>query len=59
MFDFLSSFAPGLQGEALWLPLVWSGLLAIAVAMYVIVDGFDLGVGILFTSAAARTGATG
>jgi cytochrome bd ubiquinol oxidase subunit II len=51
MFDFLNSFAPGLEGEAFWLPLVWSGLLAIAVAMYVIVDGFDLGVGILFTAA--------
>src|SRR3954453_6677344 len=51
MFDFLSTFAPGLDGQAFWLPLVWSGLLAIAVAMYVIADGFDLGVGILFTSA--------
>ena len=51
MLDFLTSFAPGLEGQAFWLPLVWSGLLAIAVAMYVIADGFDLGVGILFTSA--------
>ena len=39
------------QGLAFWLPLIWAGLLAFAVAMYVIVDGFDLGVGILFTSA--------
>ena len=32
----------------------------VAVAMYVIVDGFDLGVGILFNAAeSARTGATG
>ena len=30
------------------LPLVWAGLLAIAVFMYVLLDGFDLGVGILF-----------
>jgi cytochrome d ubiquinol oxidase subunit II len=51
MLGFLTSFAPGLEGQAFWLPLVWSGLLAIAVVMYVIVDGFDLGVGILFTSA--------
>src|SRR3954449_12829408 len=30
------------------LPLIWAGVLAIAVAMYVILDGFDLGIGILF-----------
>ena len=29
----------------------WSALLALAVAMYVVIDGFDLGVGILFTAA--------
>ncbi|HEY8382079.1 MAG TPA: cytochrome d ubiquinol oxidase subunit II [Microvirga sp.] len=51
MPEFLTAFAPGLEGEAFWLPLVWSGLLAIAVVMYVIVDGFDLGIGILFTAA--------
>ena len=39
------------EGLAFWLPLIWSGLLAIAVAMYVVVDGFDLGVGILFKAA--------
>ena len=39
------------EGPAFWLPLVWAGLLAIAVAMYVVIDGFDLGVGILFTAA--------
>src|SRR5215216_1779386 len=55
MLDFLTSFTGGLQGEAFWLPLIWSGLLAIAVAMYVIVDGFDLGVGILFTSARSES----
>ncbi len=32
----------------LWVPLVWAGLLATAVALYVILDGFDLGIGILF-----------
>ena len=31
-----------------WLPLVWAAILAIAVALYVILDGFDLGLGILF-----------
>ena len=30
------------------LPLIWAGLIAIAVLMYVLLDGFDLGVGILF-----------
>jgi cytochrome d ubiquinol oxidase subunit II len=40
---------PDTAGMAFWLPLVWSGLIAVAVAMYVIMDGFDLGVGILFT----------
>ncbi len=30
------------------LPLIWAGLLAVAVFMYVLLDGFDLGVGILF-----------
>jgi cytochrome d ubiquinol oxidase subunit II len=31
-----------------YLPLIWAALLGTAVAMYVILDGFDLGVGILF-----------
>ncbi len=30
------------------LPLIWAGILGIAVAFYVILDGFDLGIGILF-----------
>ncbi|HVY33904.1 MAG TPA: cytochrome d ubiquinol oxidase subunit II [Caulobacteraceae bacterium] len=30
------------------LPLIWAGVLAVAVLMYVLLDGFDLGVGILF-----------
>ena len=30
------------------LPLIWAGLIGVAVAFYVILDGFDLGVGILF-----------
>ncbi len=33
---------------AYWLPVVWASLIAVAVAMYVILDGFDLGLGILF-----------
>ncbi|WP_048861361.1 cytochrome d ubiquinol oxidase subunit II, partial [Acidisphaera rubrifaciens] len=32
------------------LPLVWAGLIAVAVLAYVLLDGFDLGVGILFAA---------
>ncbi|MBV9567114.1 MAG: cytochrome d ubiquinol oxidase subunit II [Hyphomicrobiales bacterium] len=32
----------------IYLPLIWAGLLAVAVGLYVILDGFDLGIGILF-----------
>jgi cytochrome d ubiquinol oxidase subunit II len=31
-----------------YLPVIWSGVIGTAVAMYVILDGFDLGIGILF-----------
>jgi cytochrome d ubiquinol oxidase subunit II len=34
------------------LPLIWAGILALAVLLYVMLDGFDLGVGILFPFAA-------
>ena len=34
------------------LPMIWAGLLAVAVLMYILLDGFDLGVGILFPFAA-------
>ena len=30
------------------LPLIWAGVLAVAVLLYVVLDGFDLGIGILF-----------
>ena len=57
MFDFITAFAPPeAAGPAFWLPLVWAGLLAIAVAMYVVADGFDLGVGILFSCAGFAPG---
>ena len=38
------------SGEAMatWLPIIWIGLLGAAVALYVVLDGFDLGIGILF-----------
>lgn len=31
-----------------WLPVVWAALIGTAVCFYVVLDGFDLGVGILF-----------
>jgi cytochrome d ubiquinol oxidase subunit II len=52
--ELLQPFAPGVTGEAFWLPLIWAGLLAVAVAMYVVMDGFDLGVGILFNAAGSE-----
>ncbi|HEY8610252.1 MAG TPA: cytochrome d ubiquinol oxidase subunit II [Roseomonas sp.] len=37
-----------LTGWAFWLPLIWAVLIALAVFFYVCMDGFDLGIGILF-----------
>ena len=37
-----------LTGSAYWLPLIAAAMIGLAVAMYVVLDGFDLGVGILF-----------
>lgn len=34
--------------SSLDLPVIWAGLIAIAVFLYVVLDGFDLGVGMLF-----------
>jgi cytochrome d ubiquinol oxidase subunit II len=36
------------------LPLIWAGVIALAVLMYVLLDGFDLGIGILFPFATPR-----
>ena len=38
-----------------YLPLIWAGIIGTAVAMYVIMDGFDLGIGILFPFARSET----
>jgi cytochrome d ubiquinol oxidase subunit II len=35
-------------GDVLDLPLIWYGLIATAILLYILLDGFDLGVGILF-----------
>jgi len=37
------------------LPLLWAAIIAFAVFMYVLLDGFDLGVGILFPTARGDT----
>src|SRR5947209_16386652 len=31
-----------------YIPVIWAGLIGTAVALYVILDGFDLGIGVLF-----------
>jgi len=33
---------------ALWLPLTFAGLMGLSILIYVVLDGFDLGVGVLF-----------
>lgn len=37
------------------LAVIWGGIIALAVFMYVLLDGFDLGVGILFPFAPTDT----
>ncbi|WP_376100231.1 cytochrome d ubiquinol oxidase subunit II [Roseomonas sp. CCTCC AB2023176] len=37
-----------MTGWAWWLPFIWGVLIATAVFLYVVMDGFDLGIGILF-----------
>ena len=37
-----------------WLPVVFAGLMALAMLIYVVLDGYDLGVGVLLTSANDR-----
>ena len=39
---------------AIDLPFIWAGIIAFAVLAYVMLDGFDLGIGILFPSYPAR-----
>jgi cytochrome d ubiquinol oxidase subunit II len=40
-----------LADPALWLPLVFAGLMGLSILIYVVLDGYDLGVGILFPAA--------
>ena len=37
-----------MEDVSYWLPLVWVAVLGVAVMLYVLLDGFDLGIGILF-----------
>ncbi|HUR43298.1 MAG TPA: cytochrome d ubiquinol oxidase subunit II, partial [Aestuariivirga sp.] len=36
------------------LPLVWAGIIGFSIWMYILLDGFDLGIGILFPFAGKR-----
>jgi cytochrome d ubiquinol oxidase subunit II len=45
---------PELTTTEAWLPLVWGVIIAFGVFMYVLLDGFDLGIGILFPFAAGE-----
>jgi len=42
---------PELSHDAGWLPLVFMGLMGLALLVYVVLDGYDLGVGMLFARA--------
>jgi len=42
-------------GDVIDLPLIWYALIATAIFLYVLLDGFDLGVGILFPFAPSDT----
>lgn len=44
----MESIATVSAGMEWYLPVIWALLLAVAIAMYVVLDGFDLGMGILF-----------
>ena len=37
-----------MEDVSYWLPVIWAGIIGTAVGLYVLLDGFDLGIGILF-----------
>ncbi|WP_421722807.1 cytochrome d ubiquinol oxidase subunit II [Bauldia sp.] len=43
-----------MEDLSFYLPVIWAGLIATAVMMYVVLDGFDLGIGILYPFASAE-----
>jgi len=44
-----------MESMEMYLPLIWAALIGVAVALYIILDGFDLGIGILFPFAKSET----
>jgi len=46
----IANISAQLSGPAYWLPIVFIGLMGLAFAIYAILDGYDLGVGILLPS---------
>jgi len=44
----MTEMAAILADPALWMPLVFAGLMGLSILIYVVLDGFDLGVGLLF-----------
>jgi cytochrome bd ubiquinol oxidase subunit II len=46
-----TALAQGLTGADLWLPVVFLGLMGLAMLVYVVADGYDLGVGMLLPRA--------
>jgi len=40
-----------LESMSSWLPYFWAGLIAFSILVYIIVDGYDFGVGMLFATA--------
>jgi cytochrome d ubiquinol oxidase subunit II len=45
---------PDFANPADWLPWAFASLMGLSILIYVILDGFDLGVGILFPLAGRR-----
>lgn len=48
----MTALPVGLEGAAFWLPLIFMGLMGLSMLLYVVLDGFDLGVGIWLRRAA-------
>ncbi|MGB5097030.1 MAG: cytochrome d ubiquinol oxidase subunit II [Porticoccaceae bacterium] len=48
----LDAIPIGLTGAAFWMPLIFVCLMGLAILLYVILDGYDLGVGICLRTAA-------
>lgn len=51
MMEIVSGQMPQQIADGHWLPVVFAGLMGLSILIYVILDGFDLGVGLLFVDA--------